>query len=314
MVLALVNSDWFPFAVSKGLFEYYIPKKNTFTTSLEHTFGDYSHVQQPIYRFPQRMFVQIMLIYWRPLGQFVFPAQHRAGAHHQTESDSSSRIQPVHESRESHPHPGASPGNSVRSVSLQARRTGLLWNIRLHHAHIHALPGEIILLVLADSSRIFWYLFIYEALTIFGRSHQWIPSYWLFNQQLGRQHSFQPLALFILSLKGSRKEGVHYLSWNGLKSVPCFARCYLIIWSSPSTLGVEQQARKRLRAPKHVRPGVVKSPRRPLGCYVAATARSTEFTPGGHMTDWESGVCSVNCQKADSPPPLRESLQMWSMG
>ena len=66
-----------------------------------------------------------MLIPPRSLGQFVFPAEHRAGAHHQAESDSSSRIQPVHESRKSHPHPGASPGNSVRPDSLQARRTSL---------------------------------------------------------------------------------------------------------------------------------------------------------------------------------------------
>lgn len=72
------------------------------------------------------MFVHNMLIHPRPLGQFVFPAEHRAGAHHQAEGDSSSRIQPVHESCESHPHSGASPGNSVRPNSLQARRTSLL--------------------------------------------------------------------------------------------------------------------------------------------------------------------------------------------
>lgn len=105
-------------------------------------FCDKCHIQQPIYKFMSTVFVQNMLIDSRPLGQFVFPAEHREGAHHQAEGDSSSRIQPVHESCESHPHPGASPGNSVCPDSLQARRTSLLWNIWLHHEHIHALPGE----------------------------------------------------------------------------------------------------------------------------------------------------------------------------
>lgn len=99
------------------------------------------------------MFVQNMPIHLRSVGQFVFPAEHCAGAHHQAEGDASSRIQPVHESRESHPHPGASPGNSVRSDSLQARRTNLLWNIWLHHEHIHALPGE------RMCKRFVWFLF-----------------------------------------------------------------------------------------------------------------------------------------------------------
>lgn len=35
-----------------------------------------------IYKFMLTMFVQNMLIYLCPLGQFVFPAEHRAGAHH----------------------------------------------------------------------------------------------------------------------------------------------------------------------------------------------------------------------------------------
>lgn len=173
------------------------------------------------------MFVQIMLIHWRPLGQFVFPAQHRAGAHHQAESDSSSRIQPVHESRASHPHPGASPGNSVRSVSLQARRTGLLWNIWLHHAHIHALPGEITLLVLAD-----WYLFIHEALTIFRRSHQWIPSYWLFNlRDLVDNIPFSRwLCLYWLWKEAGRKARIIWaeMAWNQ------FHVFQGVIWSSGS--------------------------------------------------------------------------------
>lgn len=170
------------------------------------------------------MFAQIMLINWRPLGQFVFPAQHRAGAHHQAESDSSSRIQPVHESRESHPHPGASPGNSVCSVSLQARRTSLLWNIRLHHAHIHALPGEIILLVSADSSQIFLCLFIHEALTILRRSHQWIPSYWLFNLRNLVDNLVLSAAGFVYTEFERKQEGRHALSelkWPEISSMFC---------------------------------------------------------------------------------------------
>lgn len=77
-----------------------------------------------------------------PSGQSVLSLEHRASAHHQAEGDPSGGVESLHESRESHPHPGASSGNSVCSASLQAGGTGLLRNIRLHHAHTDALPGQ----------------------------------------------------------------------------------------------------------------------------------------------------------------------------
>lgn len=76
-----------------------------------------------------------------PAGQPVFSAQHCASADHQAEGDSSGRVQSLHEGSESHPHPGASAGDSVRAAALQTWGACLLWNIRLHHAHIDALPG-----------------------------------------------------------------------------------------------------------------------------------------------------------------------------
>lgn len=77
-----------------------------------------------------------------PSGQSVLSPEHRASAHHQAEGDPSGGVESLHESRESHPHPGASSGNSVRPASLQAGGTGLLGNIRLHHAHTDAFPGR----------------------------------------------------------------------------------------------------------------------------------------------------------------------------
>lgn len=81
---------------------------------------------QPKYYAALLIFFLFFLSAAIPLGQFVLSSKHRASAHHQTEGDPSSRVESLHESRESHPHPGASSGNPVCPASLQARWTGLL--------------------------------------------------------------------------------------------------------------------------------------------------------------------------------------------
>lgn len=79
-----------------------------------------------------------------PLGQFVLPAEHCASTHHQAEGDPPSGVQSLHESREGHAHPGASPGDPVHPAALQAGGTRVLRDIRIHHAHTDALPGEMV--------------------------------------------------------------------------------------------------------------------------------------------------------------------------
>lgn len=75
-------------------------------------------------------------------GQFVLSSEHRASSHHQAEGDPPGGVQPLHEGGQGHPDPGASSGNPVCPAPLQAFGSGLLWNLRLHHAHFNALPGE----------------------------------------------------------------------------------------------------------------------------------------------------------------------------
>lgn len=55
-------------------------------------------------------------------GEPFLPVEHRAGSHHQAESDASGRVQPLHAGCESHPHPHPSAGYSVCPATLQARR------------------------------------------------------------------------------------------------------------------------------------------------------------------------------------------------
>lgn len=89
---------------------------------------------------------------------------------------------------------------------------------------------------------------------------------------------------------------MHYPSWDELKSVSCFARCYLILWSCPSTVsspGIEQQAQNWLRAPKHVRPGSVSRISRLCRCYVGVTVWSIK------QVTWLTGkVCVIHVGSA----------------
>ncbi|XP_061648622.1 calcitonin gene-related peptide type 1 receptor isoform X1 [Phyllopteryx taeniolatus] len=62
-------------------------------------------------------------------------------AHHQAQGDPSSRVEPLHEGRESNSHPGTASGHPICPASLQAGGAGFLRNLRLHHAHTDALPG-----------------------------------------------------------------------------------------------------------------------------------------------------------------------------
>lgn len=179
------------------------------------------------------------------LGQFVLSTEHCPSAHHQTEGDPSSRVEPIPEGSESHPYPGPPSGNSVCPAPLQAIGTGFLWNIRLHHAHTNALPGETTVRLSESRSAsvvVVWLVTVSSVpahclqppvvLTRTVYCTSWNSTTSL-NFLIGldtclmifiafsKKHPHEPqtrLCLCYSSGKNSRKEGINYLSWNGLKS------------------------------------------------------------------------------------------------
>lgn len=53
-------------------------------------------------------------------GKFIFPSEYYKSVSYQVERHASSRVQHVHESSASHPHPGSLTGDTVCHFSLEA--------------------------------------------------------------------------------------------------------------------------------------------------------------------------------------------------
>lgn len=76
-----------------------------------------------------------------PTGEPFLPAEYRPCSHHQAERHPQGRVQPVHESSESHPDSGATAWHRVCAVPMATRGPDRWGGVRLRDAHPHALPG-----------------------------------------------------------------------------------------------------------------------------------------------------------------------------